>query len=916
MRRTGVTLIAVAATVAAVALVFVGTASAVNFGVGVLKDCATPMNVGDPYSCEVEIDNLSQASHASVRVTSLTDVVFAAGGSQTQVYPINSSSFSGQGGLILTGGAACDATGCTVPFGGTLTTPFFSHYAAQVADFPQLNDQATYTWNEICATSIVSGCSSATNNSQATASAAINPIPTTTTTSINSGGVGGVSAVAAGSSVTDSVTVANTIQNQPPPTGNVTVSFYGTIDCSGNPLDAASTDPLDGNGQALNVHPEGPLAAGLYSYQAVYPGSSDGAYTGSTGACEPLRVVDANIQLTPATATNATGTNHTLTCHVNTNDGSGLVNAADGTVCTVAIISGPGTPVSQNCTTSGGTGSCQVTITSATPGTSVLQASTNVSVSGVVLHRQTGDTNAGDGPNAQKVWVDANIQISPLTATNATGTNHVLTITVNALGGTIDAGPHTATATIVSGPGSFVGGVNTCTYTGGAATASCTVTITSNTTGTTVVSATSNIPVNGQTISRTTATNPGPGGSGNASKVWVDANIQISPSTATNPIGTNHVLTITVNALGGTLDAGPHTATASIVSGPGSFVGSPTCTYTGGGASASCQVTITSNTPGTTVVSATANIPVNGQTITRTTGTAANTASGGSGNASKLWLAPDANIQISPQTASDPTGDNHTLTAHVNVSSDSTTYTAAPDGTVITFSLSNAGGATATFVGPSTCTTSGGTGSCSVTISSPTGGTTTIHATTTVIVNGVSLTRSTGDSLTGDSPDATKTWIPPGGIIAPTQTSCSDVLNNTFATLGQINYSLSGGVIGQGINPGVFFYYAKITTTTPNQVVTVTQSNTSTNNTPLFSALNGQAWLWKGDCSSHTTGALIANGSGASFTVPTPGNYIIGIKYSTKSIAGAPAPIPATITYNFVSSLGASTAASVLLKKQ
>ena len=38
-----------------------------------------------------------------------------------------------------------------------------------------------------------------------------------------------------------------------------------------------------------------------------------------------------------------------------------------------------------------------------------------------------------------------------------------------------------------------------------------------------------------------------------------------------------------VNAVNGTLDAGPHTATASIVSGPGAFVGSPTCTYTGGG---------------------------------------------------------------------------------------------------------------------------------------------------------------------------------------------------------------------------------------------------------------------------------------------------------------------------------------------
>ena len=210
--------------------------------------------------------------------------------------------------------------------------------------------------------------------------------------------------------------------------------------------------------------------------------------------------------------------------------------------------------------------------------------------------------------------VDANIRITPGSATNPTGTNHVLTITVNAVGGTLDAGPHTATASIVSGPGSFVGSP-TCTYTGGGATASCTVTITSAATGTTVVSATAAIPVNGVTITRTTGTaaNTASGGSGNASKSWVDANIRITPGSATNPTGTNHVLTITVNAVGGTLDAGPHTATASIVSGPGSFVGSPTCTYTGGGATASCTVTITSAATGTTVVSATAAIPVNGR---------------------------------------------------------------------------------------------------------------------------------------------------------------------------------------------------------------------------------------------------------------------------------------------------------------
>ena len=156
---------------------------------------------------------------------------------------------------------------------------------------------------------------------------------------------------------------------------------------------------------------------------------------------------------------------------------------------------------------------------------------------------------------------------------------------------------------------------------------------------------------------------------------------------------------------------------------------------------------------------------------------------------------------------------------------------------------------------------------------------------------------------------------PPGGIIAPTQTTCQDFTGGTAQALGQINYSVVGGKIGQGINPGVFFYYTKITTTTPNQVVTVTQSNTSTNNTPLFGILNGQAWLYPADCSSHTSGTVTGpNSSGASYTIPTPGTYIIGIKYQTKTIAGAPAPVPADITYNFTTSLGGG--ASVLLKKQ
>src|SRR4029078_2222587 len=128
------------------------------------------------------------------------------------------------------------------------------------------------------------------------------------------------------------------------------------------------------------------------------------------------------------------------------------------------------------------------------------------------------------------------------------------------------------------------------------------------------------------------------------------------PPTATNATGTNHVLTITVHAVNGTLASG--TATASIVGGPGSFVGSPSCGYTGGAATASCTVTITSAATGTTKVHAASTITVDGQAIARATETAGNTtlctAAGANpcNDASKKWV--DAWIDISPANANNP----------------------------------------------------------------------------------------------------------------------------------------------------------------------------------------------------------------------------------------------------------------------
>jgi uncharacterized repeat protein (TIGR01451 family) len=125
----------------------------------------------------------------------------------------------------------------------------------------------------------------------------------------------------------------------------------------------------------------------------------------------------------------------------------------------------------------------------------------------------------------------------------------------------------------------------------------------------------------------------------------------------------------------------------------------------------------------------------------------------------------DANIQINPPTANNPIGTTHTLTGHVNVNAGAGSLTSAPNGTTINFTLSGP----ASFVGPSSCTTAGGSGSCAVVITSNTTGSTTIKASTDVSMGGVTVHRESGDAKAGDSADATKLWAD--------DTARTDILN-------------------------------------------------------------------------------------------------------------------------------------------
>jgi hypothetical protein len=149
------------------------------------------------------------------------------------------------------------------------------------------------------------------------------------------------------------------------------------------------------------------------------------------------------------------------------------------------------------------------------------------------------------------------------------------------------------------------------------------------------------------------------------------------------------------------------------------------------------------------------------------------------------------------------------------------------------------------------------------------------------------------------------------GKILPTNTECTDFVNNTTPALAGIFYSVKGGNIGQNINPGVFFYYTYVTTTTANQLVTTSQH--ATNGAPLFSLNQGHIWVYTApNCAlvSQPTQA----GTSVSLTIATPGTYVLRLQYSTKSIAGKTAPTASPSLYTF--DINGTDNASVPLKLQ
>ncbi len=93
-----------------------------------------------------------------------------------------------------------------------------------------------------------------------------------------------------------------------------------------------------------------------------------------------------------------------------------------------SAASGPGTFDTTTCTTTGGTGSCTDGLTSTTTGVTVVNASTDVTVGGILLHRTTNGLN-GNSAAATKTWINLKINIDA-NSTNEVSNDHTFTVTV------------------------------------------------------------------------------------------------------------------------------------------------------------------------------------------------------------------------------------------------------------------------------------------------------------------------------------------------------------------------------------------------------------------------------------------------------------------------------------------------------
>jgi hypothetical protein len=140
------------------------------------------------------------------------------------------------------------------------------------------------------------------------------------------------------------------------------------------------------------------------------------------------------------------------------------------------------------------------------------------------------------------------------------------------------------------------------------------------------------------------------------------------------------------------------------------------------------------------------------------------------------------------------------------------------------------------------------------------------------------------------------------GIIAPTSETCQDYASGTADTQYVMTYSVNGANrIHNNPAPGVIFFFTKVTVGA-GETLTVAQSHTGT--APVMMLHQLEARVYTESCGNVTVSVSQDNTTGlVTFGALQPGTYILRMKYSGKSLVGAPAPNPSTSYYTFVAQL-------------
>jgi hypothetical protein len=357
--------------------------------------------------------------------------------------------------------------------------------------------------------------------------------------------------------------------------------------------------------------------------------------------------------------------------------------------------------------------------------------------------------------------VDANISIAP-SAVNEVGQEHTFTVTVNQILDGVSSAAQGASVTVTL---TGTNGANPVPFDSVPFMLSGTtdsngqffVHFTSLTAGIVTGHATATLTVSGVPLAR--ATDSTHGSTGDATKRFVDANISIAPN-AVNEVGAAHTFTVTVDQNdglgGGFVPASGASVIVTLTPSNGAAVSPfdsvPLVLNGTTNASGQFQVTFTSLTAGLVTGNATATLTVSGVPLTRATG---DSHTGDSGPATKRFV--DAFVTIAPNATNGIT-DPHTFIVTLMQNDGLGGGFVAASGASVTVSLTNSGGAVAIPESPLSGTTDG-SGQFQVKFTSDSPGQVIGNATATLTVGGVSLTRATGDSHTGDSGPATKTFV-------------------------------------------------------------------------------------------------------------------------------------------------------------